>query len=167
MSQKTQTNPAREVVGLLADRAAFDAAIAALQDAGFGHADISILSSHSPLEAAGESGTTWRDALTAMVGEIRYEGPLVASGAVMLAGGPMAASIAALIGAATASVAAAEVIGEVTSTPNSEEFARSLAAGSIIIWVRAEDRDAEIKADAALSAAGATNVHLHDPETEG
>jgi hypothetical protein len=155
--------PMGEMVGLFADRETFERAVEALLGAGFERADLSVLASHESLEAAGRPGKPWREAMLAMVGELKYEGPLVASGAIFLAGGPVAATIAAVIGAAVGGVAAKDVLEEVTAKPHTEDFARSLAAGSVILWVRAIDEDREAQARALLEAAGARNVHLARP----
>lgn len=152
----------REVVGIFADRDGFERAIGALMGAGFGRADLSVLASHESIDAAGAPGKPWRDVLTALVGEIRYEGPLVASGAIMLAGGPTAATIAALVGAAVGGVAVKEVLAEVTAKPHTDDFARSLDAGSVILWVRTDDDGAEAMATRVLEDCGAANVHRHD-----
>ncbi|MDP7547632.1 MAG: hypothetical protein QGF20_10100, partial [Alphaproteobacteria bacterium] len=39
-------------------------------------------------------------------------------------------------GAAVGGIAVKEILDEVTSTPHTEDFARSLEAGSVILWVR-------------------------------
>lgn len=156
-------NPSPELVGLLSDRASFEATVKALLDAGFAREDLSVLSNHDSIDTVGSSGNSLKDTLTALVGELKYEGPLVASGAIYLAGGPMAGTIAALIAAAVGSVAVKEVVEEVTSTPDSEDFARAVEAGSIILWVRVPDDAAQAKAEAILKANGADNVHVHTP----
>ena len=79
----------REAVGVFPDRPAFEAAVHHLLENGFARTDLSVLDSHESLEVAGEPGKPWKDVLTALVGEIKYEGPLVASGAILLAGGPL------------------------------------------------------------------------------
>ena len=68
MSETPSATTAREVVGLFAERATFEAAIKALSDAGFERSDLSLLSSHESLEAAGAPGKPWQDVLTALVG---------------------------------------------------------------------------------------------------
>ncbi len=163
MSETPSATTAREVVGLFAERATFEAAIKALSDAGFERSDLSLLSSHESLEAAGAPGKPWQDVLTALVGELKFEAPLVASGAIFLAGGPMAAAVAGLIGAATGVIAAKEVIEGVTSSPHTEDFARSLEAGSVILWVRAATPELEEVATTLLTQSGASNVHIHKP----
>ena len=152
----------REVVGLFADRDSFEAAVTELLDAGFARTDLSVLGSHESLDAAGEPGKQWKDALIAMVGELKFEVPLVASGAIVLAGGPTAALIGGLIGAAVGGIAIKDVIGEVTATPHTEDFARAVEAGSVILWVRAADAAGEDAAGAILGANGGTNVHVHE-----
>jgi hypothetical protein len=156
----------REVVGLFSDRESFEAAVKALTEAGFGHADLSVLGSHESIDAAGGPGKPWRDALTAMVGEIKFEAPLVASGAIFLAGGPVAATIAGVIGAAVGGVAVKEMLEEVTAKPHTEDFARSLAAGSVILWVRASDASRERQANAILKQHRGANVHVHQPNND-
>jgi hypothetical protein len=153
-----------EVVGLFPDRRSFDAAVAALEAAGFAHADLSVLASHEAIEAAEPARPSWRERLIALVGELRYEGPLVASGAIVLAGGPVAATVAAVIGAAVGGIAIKEVLDEVTATPHTDDFARSLAAGSVILWVRAETPARRERAASLLDEHGAANVHACLPQ---
>ncbi len=154
----------REVIGLFSDRESFEAAVTALTEAGFGHADLSVLGSHESIDAAGAPGKHWRDVLTAMVGEIKYEAPLVASGAIFLAGGPVAATIAGVIGATVGGVAVKEMLEEVTAKPHTEDFARSLEAGSVILWVRATDAGRERQASTILEQNRGANIHVHQPK---
>ncbi|MEO5336829.1 MAG: hypothetical protein H7841_08045 [Magnetospirillum sp. WYHS-4] len=158
----TAAIPTREVVGLFADRQSFESAVNALLEVGFERADLSVLGSHESLDAAGKPGKPWGDVLTALVGEIKFEVPLVASGAIFLFGGPFAATIAGVVGAATAGMALKEVVGEVTSTPHTDDFARALTAGSVILWVSAETPEREHTAIGLLTAHGGANVHLHE-----
>lgn len=157
----------REAVALFAERDGFEAAVAALEAAGFERADLSLLGSHQSIDAAGKPGRPWKDALMALAGELKYEVPLVASGAVLLAGGPLAATIAGIVGAAVGGLAAREIIGEVTSSPNVESFARSLEAGGLILWVRVADAAAEKTALAILEDNGGANVHIHQTPAPG
>lgn len=156
------TDTIREAVGLFADRASFEAAVHHLLTEGFGRADLSVLDSHESLDAAGKPAKAWKDALTALVGEIKYEGPLVAAGAVLLAGGPTAALIAGVIGAATAGVAAKELLDEVTAAPHTQSFANALGAGGVILWVACDGAPRETLALKTLERFGAANVHMHE-----
>jgi len=159
----TEHQPPNEVVGLFADRTSFEGTVEALVAAGFERADLSVLSTHESIAAAGERGKPWQDVLTALVGELKYEAPLVASGAILLVGGTIAATIAAIIGAAVGGIAVKEILGEVTATPNTEDFARSLAAGNVILWVRAPDAERQDTARAILENNGGSNVHVYQP----
>lgn len=152
----------REVVGLFADRPAFEAAVHHLLESGFARPDLSVLDSHESLEAAGAPGKPFKDVLTALVGEIKYEGPLVASGAILLAGGPTAALVASVIGAATAGVVAKDVLDEVTASPHTENFANALDAGGVILWVACADEAHERKALKILEQFSGANVHIHE-----
>lgn len=162
MSENDQTSfPEREVVGVFTDRGQFEAAVNALLAAGFVRRDLSVLASHESLEVAGKPSQRWQDAITALIGEMKYEVPLVASGAVFLAGGSTAALIAGLIGAAVGSIAIKEVLDEVTAAPHTADFARSLDAGSVILWVQIPHGEKENAVTAILEECGAMNVHTH------
>ena len=156
----------REVVGLFQDRLDFEAAVHHLiDDAGFARTDLSVLDSHETLEAAGAPGKTWKDVLTALVGEIQYEGPLVTSGGILLAGGPTAAVIASVIGAATAGVVVKDILDEVTAAPHTENFANALAAGGVILWVYCPTVAQEKIAEKVLEKFSAHNVHVYGRRT--
>ncbi len=164
-NQSVSSASPREVVGTFSDRALFQAAVESLLRAGFARSDLSILSSHTSLDASGPEGKRWRDVLTALVGEFKYEGPLVAAGLIAVAAGPVGAAIAALIAAGVGGVAVKELLDEVTALPDSEGFSRALAAGSIILWVAAGDERREAAAMNALVDAGAANVHVFQRPT--
>ncbi|WP_142849158.1 hypothetical protein [Telmatospirillum sp. J64-1] len=155
----------REVVGILSDRAQFERTIAALKQAGFDTADLSVLTSHESIDAAGKPGKSWRDSLVGLVGELRYEGPLVAAGLIALAAGPVGAAIAGLVAAGVGGAAAKELLDEVSAQPHSEDFARALEAGSVILWVYAPDPLREGRAKTILAENGATNIHVNDRKT--
>ncbi|MDX9861967.1 MAG: hypothetical protein RBS99_13735, partial [Rhodospirillales bacterium] len=129
-------SPKREVVGVFADRRGFEDAIRKLLAAGYDRRDLSVLASHESLDAAGKPAETWKDAITATIGEMKYEVPLVASGAIFLAGGPVAAVIAGLVGATVGGLAVKEALDAVTAKPPTDDFARALDAGSVILWVQ-------------------------------
>ncbi len=156
-SQPTTT----EVVSLFSTREQFEAAVRDLLQTGFERTDLSVLASHESIDVAGKPGEPLKDAVTAMVGELKYEVPLVASGAVVLAGGAIAATIAGLIGAAVGGLAAKEVLDEVTAKPHTEDFARALNAGSVILWVRCDKENCEMQAQDVMNRNGGSNTHRH------
>lgn len=159
------TMPTREAVGVFSERSGFEAAVHQLLEEGFETADLSVLDSHESLDAANPPEKTWKEVLTALVGEIKYEGPLVASGVILLAGGPTAAAIASVIAAATAGVVAKDVLDEVTSHPHTEHFANALDAGGVILWIACLTPEKEQKALKILETFGAANVHMHQRGT--
>ena len=97
---------------------------------------------------------------------MKSEGPLVASGGIFLAGGPIGELIGAVVGAAISGVAIKEVLSEVTATPHTDDFARAVDAGSIILWVRVETEEQKTKATEVLDSHGAENVHIHVKQPE-
>jgi hypothetical protein len=153
----------REVVATFADREHVMAAVEALTRAGFTRADISVLSSHDSLDmAVGREGKAWGDVMTAIAGDAKYEWPLVTAGIIALFAGPMAATAAALVAAGLGGAAVKELLDEISAIPDSEDFARALAAGSVILWVIVRDQLQEEKARAALAEASGANVHAFE-----
>ncbi|WP_448205138.1 hypothetical protein [Azospirillum sp. sgz302134] len=163
-SNAIQSNAGREVhevVALFETREAFDRAVAALLEAGFTREDLSILASHTSLEAADQRPPAPRDeALTGLVGELKYAFPLTTAGLLAIVGGPIAAPLAALVAAGLGGVAIKDYLDELTSHPDTDEFSRALEAGGVILWVRVTDPAVEAKAGAILERHGGRNVHL-------
>ena len=160
-----QNKKVREIVALFENRVDFDRAVAALVRAGFGRADLSVLSSHQSIDAAGRKGKPYDEALTGLLGELNYAFPLTTAGLIAIVGGPIAGPIAALVAAGVGGAAVKEYLDEVTSHPQTDEFARALEAGGVILWVCIDDdRVKELKAQEALAAAGGRNVHVAERE---
>jgi len=160
--RKTGSPPAtavREVVGLFADRRKFEGAVAALRSAGFDRADLSVLGSHESIDAAGRPSRPFRDMLTALFGEAGYVVPISTAGFIMLAAGPIGDIIAGLVAAGLSGAAIKEALGEVMARPHTEDFARALEAGAVILWVRVTDDEGEARAKTLLKKRGAKNVH--------
>ncbi len=163
----------REVVALFATRASFDGAVAALLATGFSRKDLSVLASHSALEAAEphpaapRPSTLRDDALTGLVGELKYAFPLATAGLIAIVGGPITAAVAAVVTAGLSGIAIKDYLDELTSHPDSDEFARALEAGGVILWVRADDSRLEGEAYAILNRTGGKNVHVATREEVG
>lgn len=151
----------REVVALFHTREDFDRAVAALLDSGFDRADLSVLASHSSLAVADKTQPKPRDeALTGLVGELKYAFPLSTAGLIAIVGGPIEAALAALVAAGLGGVAIKDYLDELTSHPKTDEFQKALEAGGVILWASAPDHAAEIRATAILEREGGENVHL-------
>ena len=165
MSEEHITAQVPELVGLFDTKESFDAAVKALTAAGFAHTDLSALSTHESIDVAGKDGQSWSDVLTAMFGEVKYEVPLVASGAIALFGGAATAALALAIGAGVGTMALTDFIGKVTSTTHTEEFAEAIKDGSAALWVRLdpEDTSKEAQAREIFALNNAHNVHIHEP----
>jgi hypothetical protein len=156
---------AREIVALFRSRAEFDLAVSLLLSAGFGRADLSVLSSHESLDAAGRPGKPRDEALTALLGELSYAFPLTTAGLIAIVGGPIAGPIAAVVAAGVGGAAVKEYLDEITATPHTDDFARALEAGGVILWVSVGtasrlDSATEDKARTLLARAGGTNIHV-------
>jgi hypothetical protein len=154
----------REVVALFRSRAEFDLAISMLLSAGFGREDLSVLSSHESLDAAGRPGKPRDKALTALLGELSYAFPLTTAGLIAIVG-PIAAPIAAVVAAGVGGAAVKEYLDEITATPHTGDFARALEAGGVILWVNVgtatqPDTAHEERARALLRRAGGMNIHV-------
>lgn len=162
-STATASGPSeiREVVGLFDSRESFDRAVAALLAGGFAREDLSVLASHTSLEAAEHHPPRARDdAMTALVGELNYAFPLTTAGLLAFVGGPITAAVAAVVAAGIGGIAIKDYLDELTSHPDTDEFGRALEAGGVILWVRVADEAAETRAAAVLEAEGGANVHL-------
>ena len=152
----------REVVGIIARREDFDAAVQALLAAGFGHADLSVLATHESLDAADGKAASWKETLTGLLGELRYQGPLVAAGFIALVADPIAAAAAVAIAAGVGGAAVKELLDEVTARPHAEAFAKALSDGQLLLWVYAADPAREAEAQRILAAANALEVHTNE-----
>lgn len=160
-SDTAKPGDVREVVALFETRGAFDRAVDALLAAGFARGDLSVLASHASLEAAEKHPPTPRDeALTGLVGELKYAFPLTTAGLIAVVGGPIAATVAALVAAGIGGIAIKDYLDELTSHPKTGEFARALETGGVILWARVETAEAEAQAGAILAREGGTNVHV-------
>jgi len=169
VTQASDNNSARdivrEVVALFETRAEFDRAVDALLAAGFERDDLSVLASHTSLEAADKRPPAPRDdALTGLVGELKYAFPLTTAGLLAIVGGPIAAPLAALVAAGLSGVAIKDYLDELTSHPDTDDFSRALEAGGVILWVCVGNAAREAEAARILEQTGGKNVHLSERE---
>ncbi len=161
-SVTAQKHTRREVVGIIARRQDFDTAIAALTAAGFEHADLSVLASHDSIDAAEGPRASWKEALTGLLGELRYQDPLMSAGFIAIAAAPLTAAAAAAIAAGVGGAAIKELMDEWTARPHSETFSKALADGRLLLWVHAADPAREAQATRILTESGAAEVHTNE-----
>jgi len=154
----------QEIVGVVTDQQQFQNAVDNLLAAGFKRSDLSVLASHESLDASTstEHGLkdTFNDTLKALVGEIKYAGPLGAAGVAVLFGGPIGVVVGGVIAAGISGLALTEVLGEVLAGSHPEHFSRAVEAGGIILWVAVTDETQAAKATEILTDAEAHNVHV-------
>jgi hypothetical protein len=151
-----------EVVGWFETRETFKAAVKDLRQAGFGHADLSVLDSHESISAADSPGEVFRETMSGLVDEAQYIGPIAAAGFIAVAAGPIGALVSGAVGAGLAGYAMGDVLRDIRATPHTEEFARAAENGAILLWVRAEDPDRQAKAVEIMQNHGAYSVHTHE-----
>jgi hypothetical protein len=134
--------------------------VEALLAAGFDRADLSILASHASLDAANPKGKPRDEALTGLVGELKYAFPLTTAGLIAIVGGPIEAALAALVAAGVGGAAIKDYLDELTSHPKPDEFTRALEAGGVILWVHVDTPEQEAQAASLLEREGGDNVHV-------
>jgi hypothetical protein len=151
-----------EIVGHYADRAAFEAGVAMLIAAGFDKTDLSVLASHDSLEVAGGIAGYDFDPATETAGavetQVSWLGPLVIADMLLATAGPVGIAVAALATAAAGAVALRPVLSELTETLHAESFALAVAAGNILVWVRADDAARRDLAERILAETGARGI---------
>ena len=150
-----------EMVGRFSERETFQRAVEALRAAGFESGDLSVLDSHESLAASGPEGEAWRQTLAGLVGEIHYVGPIAAAGLIMIASGAVGAAIAGLVAAGLTGVALKEALDEIKATPHTDDFAKALENGAVLLWVRVETAERATAAKSILTEHGAADVHSH------
>lgn len=150
-----------EIVGRFADRETFKAAVETLLAAGFQSSDLSVLDTHEALSASESTSDAWQQAMIGLVGEIKYVGPITAAGLIAIATGPVGAAIAGLLAAGVTSVALSELLTTLRATPHTEQFARALESGTVLLWVCVETEQQGKVAGEILARHGAEDIHSH------
>lgn len=158
---KAEQSAAPEIVGRFGDRKSFKSAVEDLRAAGFAHSDLSVLDTRESLSASDSSGEAWGEAMAGLVGEVKYIGPLTAAGLIMIASGPVGMAVSGLVAAGITGYALRELLDDIKATPHTEEFARALEHGAVLLWVRAESAERQTLARDILTRHGAQDVHLH------
>src|SRR6266849_5216676 len=149
----------REAVASFPDREHFRAAVSALLAGGFEPSDLSVLASHQPLAAAHEAPGELIAA--GLSDEIKYIAPLTVAGIVLISGGPIAATVAALVGAGLGGAALKELFDDYTAAHHRMNFEAALQAGAVLLWVRCDDPELELRAARILEESGGRHVHIH------
>lgn len=156
-----------EVVGWFKSRESFKAAVRDLLDRGFARTDLSVLDSHESLSAAQSPREVFEEAMSGLVREVNFIGPIAAAGMIAVATGPVGALIAGATGLGLAGYALTDILDEVRATPHTEAFARAAENGALLLWVRADSPDRQDTAIEVLQAHGGQDVHTHERPLRG
>jgi hypothetical protein len=175
-TQRTPAYRTREVVGVFADPDALEAAADQLAKAGFDRQAISVLGSDEAVEIEGDPRAPHaslvphkvRDEEEAAALSVSfYVGGLAGAVAVVASGGALAFAIAAALLGGAAGISLGGLLGYAVADHHAERVAEQIAQGGVVLWVRVGDTAAEQRALAALKAAGAENLHVHEISRAG
>jgi len=176
----TDAATVREAVAVMADVDALEAAVAALEAAGFRGHDISLLAGHATVERKlgrmyqrveelEDDPAAPREAFVSRAAVDRREGVLMGSMATipaLLAAGTVVASAGAVAAAIAGTAATGALIGSVLARwmdqRHAEWLEEQLERGGILLWVRTPDAAAERQALEILKQHAAHDIHLHD-----
>jgi len=177
----------RELVGIFRTREALEDAVDALLLAGFDRADIELMASvdavreklggiYAPAEELADIPGVPRRAFLARedvtlplaprAGILTYVGATAAALGIVASGGALAAAaVAAAAGGAIAGGFGA-LIARVIGREQAKELERQMAAGGLVLFVRARSPDQEEKAQQILHDHGAEAVRVHEVEID-
>ncbi|MEQ8967595.1 MAG: hypothetical protein RID91_17410 [Azospirillaceae bacterium] len=187
MTDTTERPTVRETVGVFHAPEDLRAAVEALGEHGFDHAELSLMASdkavserlgdvYRRVEDAMDDPATPRTAYVApedvgnaqglVAGALAYVGAVAATGAVVASGGALAAAAgAAAIGGATSGA-----VGTLFAKWLGDRYARDLGEhldkGGLLLWVRVTDREREGTAEDVLKRHKAEPVSTHDLPAE-
>ncbi|MEZ5862682.1 MAG: hypothetical protein R3D25_00840 [Geminicoccaceae bacterium] len=170
----------REAVAVMEDVAALELAVAALEEAGFGAGDISLLAGHATVEdklgrmyrrveEAEDDPAAPRTAFVStrtvarredmVVGSMTTLPTLIAAGTVVASAGAVAAAIA---GTAITGALIGTVLARWMDKRHADWLEEQLERGGILLWVRTADEEAERKALQILGENAAHDIHIHE-----
>ena len=177
----------REAVGVFADAGALEAAIDELESSGFDRAAISVLATvatareqlgriHPTMSEIQESaaaprsdfvsGDSWAEGQGAPIGVPLYIGGVAGIWAVTAMGGSLALAVAAALALGSIGEGLGAVLAEAINHQHMEQIEEQLKMGGLVLWVNTPDAEAEKRAIAILTKAGACDVHTHEIQRE-
>ncbi|HET8727937.1 MAG TPA: hypothetical protein VFO41_10530 [Alphaproteobacteria bacterium] len=180
---ETGPTKVREAVGIFDTADQLLAAAEDLREAGFDHADLSLMASDKAIEEklgeryrrAEDLADDPRTPRVAYVGReetgtgagflaggLGYVGAAVATGAVVASGGALAPAIAAAVAGGAGGGALGAVLGKVLDTRYHEGLEHQIDRGGLLLWVNVRRPENEEKAMELLRRHGGRNVEVHD-----
>jgi len=176
-------NTAREAVGVFHDVASFDAAIDALQSAGFDRAEISLLAEekavteklghdYTKVEELEDDAEVPRAAYVgregvaqgqaAVVGGLFMLGSFAVTGMVVASGGALATVVLAALAGGGGGGIVGSVIASHLGKHHADHIEGQLKKGGLLLWVGIRDDEHEKRAVDILTEHSADDVHVHD-----
>ena len=171
-----------EVVAIFHKADQLEEAIDELLSSGFDRAELSLLAGeHSVLEKLGHryrpaeemaddpavpraafvSTAAIGDAKGALIGVLAYVGATAAAGVAVVAGGALAATLAAAVLAGGAGGLVGTVFARWVGNHHAEYLGEQIDHGGLLLWVRAWNRQDEVRATDILLKHAAGRVHSH------
>lgn len=179
MAAEEQDQLVTEAVAVFHDVSNLDAAVEALQQAGFKRGDISLLASEDAVEKklghryerveeledepkAPRVVYRTRESLGetegVIIGSMTYLPAVLAAGTVVASAGVVAAAVT---GTAIAGALIGTVLARWLDKSHAEHLQEQLEHGGLLLWVRTREAQQEQTALEILRAHGGTDVHLH------
>lgn len=175
----------REAVAVLEDVESLEAAVEALEAAGFAAADISLLAGHATVErklgrmydrveeleddptaprTAFVSGSAVERREKVVLGSMTTLPTLIAAGTVVASTGAVAAAIA---GVAVTGALIGSVLARWMDQRHAQWLEEQLERGGILLWVRTADEARERRALEVLRQFAAHDIHIHEIPAPG
>jgi len=179
MSAENQDQLVTEAVAVFHDVSDLDAAVEALQSAGFKRADISLLASEEAVEkklghryerveeleddpkaprVAYRTRESVGETEDVIIGSMTYLPAVLAAGTVVASAGVVAAAVT---GTAIAGALIGTVLARWLDKSHAEHLQEQLEHGGLLLWVRTHDQQQEQTALKVLLEHSGTDVHVH------
>jgi len=177
----------REVAGVCRSPDALDAAVAGLLLSGFDRTDVDLMGEpevlrrrlgidHVPVEKLADlpaaaakpylGSADLAATLSTLAGILIFVGAAGAALLVVASGGSWWRSVAAGVGGVAAGAALVAIVANRLKRAQEKELEQQLAAGGIVLWVRARSSEREKRAQQILRAHGAEAIRVHEIEVE-
>jgi len=179
MSAENQDQLVTEAVAVFHDVSDLDAAVEALQSAGFKRADISLLASEEAVEkklghryerveeleddpkaprVAYRTRESVGETEDVIIGSMTYLPAVLAAGTVVASAGVVAAAVT---GTAIAGALIGTVLARWLDKSHAEHLQEQLEHGGLLLWVRTHDQQQEQTALKVLLEHSGTDEHVH------
>jgi len=165
-----------EVVGLLPDVHAMEAAVQELLTSGFDRGEVSIMASDNPALAAGDDRAltgddpqlarrAWVEPESRVQGQgalavaLGYVGAVTAAALTLSSGGAVVPVIGGAVFGAGAGAGLGTALGRLFDRRFARRMERQIASGGILVWADCRDDQTEDRAAQVLRRHGASHVH--------